>query len=293
VLVAAFLGTSAVVVSTRGQTPFVRGDVDQSGRLEVTDAVRILRGLFSGEQGLLACEDAADVDDDSALGLTDAVFLLDGLFHGGPPPAAPYPACGEDPTADTLGCEDYEACRFAFTFLGLDFAADGVFFVVDRNMPGSGELLLIKYEMQRVVSEMLPEQQFGIVVFAQSVIRFPAAGPPANATDAAKKAGLRFVTDFSGELGDCPRDGLLSAVSLAAESTATRNVVIYVGDGTGVCDGSEESVYLQETLEAVTNANRGRARIHTIGMLIWSVNGEPFLRELAAENGGTYTSLDI
>ena len=104
---------------------FLRGDVDGSGRLAVSDAIRILVHLFQGDVAAVPCADAADADDSGAVDLADAVYLLSGLFLGGPAPAAPFPACGEDPTEDALGCE--EACPPASVFVGREVRADGVF----------------------------------------------------------------------------------------------------------------------------------------------------------------------
>ena len=62
----------------------------------------VLNWLFQGgsEPG---CQDAADIDDSGVIDLTDAVRLLDFLFRGGPEPPAPgSEACGEAPTADEL-----------------------------------------------------------------------------------------------------------------------------------------------------------------------------------------------
>jgi hypothetical protein len=83
---------------------FRRGDADENGKTELTDAVALLRHLFQGADA--PCEDASDADDDGGLGLTDAVVILRWLFQGEPPPPAPGPLdCGEDPTADGLrGC---------------------------------------------------------------------------------------------------------------------------------------------------------------------------------------------
>ena len=57
------------------------------------------------EAHIKACEDASDANDDGELDLTDALDLLEYLFLGGLAPAAPHPEPGEDPTADSLGCE--------------------------------------------------------------------------------------------------------------------------------------------------------------------------------------------
>jgi hypothetical protein len=95
-----------VLLSELRTADFLRGDVDGSGRLAVSDAIRILVHLFRGDPAAVPCADAADADDSGAIDLADAVHLR--LFLGGPVPAAPFPACGEDPTQDGLGCE--EAC---------------------------------------------------------------------------------------------------------------------------------------------------------------------------------------
>ena len=87
---------------TRTCFPFVRGDANLDGSLNVADATYILAALFG--TGSLASMDAADVNDSGAVDLADAVYLLTYLFSGGPQPPAPFPAPGSDPTPDTLGC---------------------------------------------------------------------------------------------------------------------------------------------------------------------------------------------
>jgi hypothetical protein len=81
---------------------FRRGDVDGSGRMDLTDPLAILSRLFRGGE-LLECEDAADSNDDGVVDLTDAIVLLLRLFLGGdplPPPGSE--ACDPDPTPDSL-----------------------------------------------------------------------------------------------------------------------------------------------------------------------------------------------
>ncbi|HLU46486.1 MAG TPA: hypothetical protein VK116_00330 [Planctomycetota bacterium] len=85
-----------------GTILFRRGDSNRDGAVDLSDAVRILLGLFRGDT--LPCEDAADVDDDGALSITDAIRLLDWLFRGGSTPAEPAAGPGVDPTEDSLSC---------------------------------------------------------------------------------------------------------------------------------------------------------------------------------------------
>ncbi len=97
-------------------TMFHRGDSDDNGKLELTDAIRILGFLFLGG-AVPPCMDAADADDNGKLELTDAVRILGFLFLGGAAPAPPGPpseACAADPTpgdaGEDLGCESYTKC---------------------------------------------------------------------------------------------------------------------------------------------------------------------------------------
>jgi hypothetical protein len=87
---------------------FLRGDASGDGALNVSDAIRLLLGLFGGEP--LPCERAADGNDDGAVNLTDAVAVLRFLFQAGPPVPPPFPGCGRDPTPDALGCGAAPRC---------------------------------------------------------------------------------------------------------------------------------------------------------------------------------------
>jgi hypothetical protein len=82
---------------------FVRGDVDFSGSVSITDAVKILRHAFLGRP--IPCPDAADIDDLGTIDVSDAVQLLLYLFFGDEPPALPNPeeGCGFDEQPDALG----------------------------------------------------------------------------------------------------------------------------------------------------------------------------------------------
>jgi hypothetical protein len=269
---------------------FVRGDLNQNGRLEVTDAIIVLRFLFAGEREPVTCEDAADIDDDGQLAVTDPVALLDGLFRGGPAPPAPFRDCGADPTPDALGCRAYEICGFAFTFFGVDFAADGVFFVIDRSgsMSGSGELARAKGETLGVVRGMPQETRFGIIFFDRGVLKFPASGTPAEANTEMKMAGESFVAGVPGGSGTCGREALHAALDYADASAAQRNEILYVSDGGGTCAGEDEASYLARTLAEVTSRNGGRARIHTFCVLGPFLPGSEFLKQLAEQNRGTF-----
>ncbi len=86
---------------------FIRGDVDGSGTVDLSDVVRLTQWI-KGIGPRPVCYDAADVDDDGFITSADAVYLRTFLFTGGaPPPPLPWPTPGPDPTHDTTTCNDY------------------------------------------------------------------------------------------------------------------------------------------------------------------------------------------
>jgi hypothetical protein len=94
-------------------TPFIRGDANRSGHVDLSDAVFTLQYLFLGG-GDDRCLVAMDTDDSSALDLSDALSTLSFLFLQGPAPPLPFPACGLDPSIFDLWCaETAPACRQA------------------------------------------------------------------------------------------------------------------------------------------------------------------------------------
>jgi hypothetical protein len=95
-------GTLAALKASDKRGPFVRGDSNGDGSLNISDAILLLRHLFMS--GAVASpEDAADANDDSSVDMSDVMFTLNYLFRSGPRPSAPFPGPGLDPTPDFLG----------------------------------------------------------------------------------------------------------------------------------------------------------------------------------------------
>jgi hypothetical protein len=90
---------------------FRRGDCNDDGKVDISDAVFNLSWRFLGGQSP-SCVKSCDADDSEAIDITDAIYALTFLFLGGPAPPAPYPGCGPDPTQEVppLPCE-VAACR--------------------------------------------------------------------------------------------------------------------------------------------------------------------------------------
>ena len=86
--------------------PFVRGDGNNDGSFDVTDAVFVLNSLFIGGPAP-TCQKAADSNDDGDVDVADAVYFLNAKFLGGREVKEPHAECGTDPTPDTLTCETF------------------------------------------------------------------------------------------------------------------------------------------------------------------------------------------
>ena len=89
------------------ENDFFRGDCNVDGQRDVTDVVQILEVLF-GSQDQFPCADACDFNDGGVVDISDVIQLLQELFFGGT--GSGGPACGADPTADVLGCEQGTNC---------------------------------------------------------------------------------------------------------------------------------------------------------------------------------------
>ena len=88
---------------------FIRGDANQDGRRDISDASFILNFLFLGGPPP-DCSKSADSNDSGKVDLSDPVYLLRFLFSGGAPIPEPVTSCGVDPTSDELSCESFASC---------------------------------------------------------------------------------------------------------------------------------------------------------------------------------------
>jgi hypothetical protein len=88
---------------------FLRGDANDNGAADISDAIAILGSLFLGTT-VNDCQDAADVNDDDKVDISDPVTLLGHLFLGSERPPDPFGLCGGDPTQDGLNCNTFSNC---------------------------------------------------------------------------------------------------------------------------------------------------------------------------------------
>lgn len=91
--------------------PFLRGDSNADGKVEISDPISLLRFLFL-DQGQISCLDASDANDDGSADISDALTVLFNLFNGTVDiPAPGRDTCGGDPTKDDLDCRSYPPCE--------------------------------------------------------------------------------------------------------------------------------------------------------------------------------------
>ena len=91
-----------------------RGDCDDSGVVDITDAIFSLGVLFLGGD-VPSCDDACDANDDGEIDIADPIAALVMLFLGAAPlPAPGISSCGRDPMgpdADGIDCAESTSCR--------------------------------------------------------------------------------------------------------------------------------------------------------------------------------------
>ncbi len=97
-------GFATLLLGPPSELTFVRGDANVDDVVDLSDGVAILGNLFLGNRAPAPCHDALDADDSGGLEITDAVYVFGFLFRGGPRMPEPYPDFGFDPTPDGLPC---------------------------------------------------------------------------------------------------------------------------------------------------------------------------------------------
>lgn len=93
-----------------GHVAFLRGDANEDGEVDISDAVTALIFLFIGGATPPDCLKSLDADDNGAIEISDPISLLDFLFRTGGAPMIPFGECGLDLTPDELTCDRFEPC---------------------------------------------------------------------------------------------------------------------------------------------------------------------------------------
>lgn len=87
---------------------FMRGDINDNGAVDLSDAVFLLQYLFqSGKEP--TCLDSADANDDGRVDLSDSVYILNYLFLGDTKLEESFKGYSSDKTKDKLNCKQYRS----------------------------------------------------------------------------------------------------------------------------------------------------------------------------------------
>ncbi|HAK96751.1 MAG TPA: hypothetical protein DCM87_17610, partial [Planctomycetes bacterium] len=101
---------ASCMVQAGGIRPFIRGDVNADGIVNIADPIFLLGYLFRSERPP-PCLESANLNNDTKLDIADAIWALGYLFREEKPPMPPFPECGVDiEGGNYLGCEIYTTC---------------------------------------------------------------------------------------------------------------------------------------------------------------------------------------
>ncbi len=79
----------AALKKGKEKIPFLRGDTNSDGKVDLSDAVSILNLLFNNGPSP-HCGESSDANGDHRIDISDAIYLLNYLFSGGLQPPEPY-----------------------------------------------------------------------------------------------------------------------------------------------------------------------------------------------------------
>jgi hypothetical protein len=106
----AFVEEAFFEVGESHDASFIRGDANDDGHVDMSDAIHVLGHLFLGGPAPY-CADAADANDNGLVQLSDPITVLQVLFQGTGSIAEPYPSSGYDRTVDELSCDELAASQ--------------------------------------------------------------------------------------------------------------------------------------------------------------------------------------
>jgi hypothetical protein len=121
IVIVSEVGEVVHVQGTTGiQGGFIRGDANGDTLVDEADVDIIFEYVFDPPPvDYPICEEALDIDDNDIISVRDAIVLLAFLNQGGPPPHAPFPACGSEPyptfTCDLSTCPGEQEIRRVVT----------------------------------------------------------------------------------------------------------------------------------------------------------------------------------
>jgi hypothetical protein len=184
--------------------------------------------------------------------------------------------------------EDESAVEMV-TFYELVYEADGVFFCCDRSgsMEERAKFTRLQQEVLRSIRQFSEKVEFAVVFFDTGMVCIPPSGRPLEATPAMKAMAEAMVLSTRPGKGTCALPALCAALNFANLSTASRKIIIYLSDGRNTCNDQDPEIYGSMVLKEVKRRNVHAVRINTIVIGPEGNVNERWMRQLAAENGGS------
>jgi hypothetical protein len=182
------------------------------------------------------------------------------------------------------------------------YMGDGFFFCVDRSGDegdgGGARWRDLQRELVKVISQLSDHVEFGIVLFDEGLLKFPASGRPVNARAAERDSAIAFLRAAGPGRGSCVKAGLSAALDYAEYSKADRRVILYAGGGETDCPGCDPAVYGKSTLAEVEARNSARVEIDVVRFsepcpMLGDAAEREWAKNLAALNRGSYFEIRI
>ncbi|HOI54012.1 MAG TPA: VWA domain-containing protein [Phycisphaerae bacterium] len=156
-------------------------------------------------------------------------------------------------------------------FFGVAATGSKVVYVIDRSGSMTDSIMFVKHELKRSIGMLRPTDQFLPIFFSSGPAKTIAGGRLLTGVTANKERAYEFIDNIV-PIGQTDPEGALK------EAFRLRPDTIYL-----LTDGEFDQKIVG--LVARLNADK-RVKVHTI-CFIYS-NGEPMLKEIARDNGGTY-----
>lgn len=268
-------------------TPFfIRGDADQDGRWTVLDAITIVRYEFLATIET-HCADALDADDSGKIDVVDALRVLQQVLGRAPRRLRFSRFCAPDSTHDSLDCETYAPCEGELpTPLPRDPDA-AVVFLVEASVPmeSSGELAIAGREAQRWACLFVDTVKLAVYFFHETTTRFPPSGVPAALTPENRRDLAKFPGAVPGP-GACFANALVEGIDALCQTDAATRVLVYVGSARDTCTVGTPEQRAAALLERIRTKNTCGVVIHTLCALTTDRVREKLVADLAEENDG-------
>ena len=269
---------------------YLPGDVSGDGKIQINDAILILKNVFLGEE--LPCELAGEFYSGSPFPAHRAIFIIQYLFLNGAPVSSSLPKCKRN---IFWNFEDRPTCKQPPDNCELET----VIFLFDNGDTSSIGEPLAK-EKREIISRIhrLPAgTQFAIIIFGEQVKTYPAdsrtpvINSPANIGEA-----ISFISTIQtpNQRKSCGTQALDICMQFAENASQKPIFIDYFASSCFDCDtevepASQTRTAIRETLDRNSELNARFFILHVSPGI--SQNCKEEFKLLAEESRGYFFSL--